>query len=129
MEDKLDIYLTGEENLRKCFDLATNLHRSYCGYKVVNDKKYGQRMFIYWCKPSTGPIGPNWFPYEMNVDEITSFVWGWLSRVDYGKEPCTDGSTGKGFRFRAKGFGDCMEGCDEYSVGVIVSPEWFVYGK
>ena len=40
-----------------------------------------------------------------------------------------DGSTGKGFHFRSKDFGNLMEGCDEYALGVIVSPEWFVYGK
>lgn len=128
MEEKIDIWLEGKENLQKCFNLAENLHTNYCGYRVVNDK-YGKRMFIYWCRPSTGPIGPDWFPYDMNAEEITNFVWGWLSRVDYGEAPDTDGSTGKGFHFRSKDFGDLMEGCDEYAVGVIVSPEWFVYGK
>jgi hypothetical protein len=65
----------------------------------------------------------------MTVDEISNFVWGWLKRVDYGDEPDTDGSTGKGFYFRARDFGNSMKGCDEYAVGVIVSPEWFIYGK
>lgn len=130
MEEKIDIWLEGKENLRKCFDLATNIHTKWCGYKIVNDE-YGTRMFVYWCQP-TGfdrKNDVNWLPYEMNVEEITNFIWGWLERVDYGEVPDTDGSTGKGFHFRSKDFGDLMEGCDEYAVGVIVSPEWFVYGK
>ena len=71
-----------------------------------------------------------WFPYEMDGTEITNFVWGWLKKYDMGEEPtCSDGSYGKGFHFRAKDFGNCMDGCDESNVAVIVSPEWFYYGK
>ena len=88
MENKLDIWLTGADNLKKCFDLATNLHSKYCGYKVMNDE-HGQRMLIYWCNPDDFMTHSNasWFPYEMTVDEISNFVWGWLKRVDYGDEP------------------------------------------
>lgn len=130
MENKLDIWLTGADNLKKCFDLATNIHQRFNGYKVVNDE-YGQRMFIYWCNPDgfMTKCNANWFPYEMDSKEISDFVWGWLKHADYGEEPDTDGSTGKGFHFRARDFGDLMEGCDEYAVAVIVSPEWFIYGK
>ena len=28
-----------------------------------------------------------------------------------------------------KDFGNCMDGCDESNVAVIVSPEWLYYGK
>ncbi len=130
MEDKLDIYLTGQENLFKCFDLATNIHQKYIGYKVVNNKK-GLRMYIYWCNPDNmmAKSEANWFPYEMDSKEISNFVWGWLKRADYGDEPDTDGGTGKGFHFVARDFGDLLDGCDEYAVGVIVTPVWFVYGK
>lgn len=130
MENKLDIYLTGQDNLHKCFDLATNIHQKYIGYKVVNDNK-GLRMFIYWCNPDDmmTKSEANWFPYEMDAKEISDFVWGWLKRADYGEEPDTDGGTGKGFHFRALDFGDLMDGCNEYAVGVIVTPVWFVYGK
>lgn len=130
-EDYLDIYLTGQENLFKCFDLATNIHKKYSGYKVVNDNKHGLRMFVYWTKPSSCPDTSNasWFPYEMEPNEISDFVWGWLKRADYGDEPDTDGGTGKGFHFVARDFGDLLDGCDEYAVGVIVTPVWFVYGK
>ena len=134
MDEELQAYFSGEKNLKKCFDLASDIHHSYKGYRLVEDKTHGPRMFLYWCKPDNPKDDANWFPYEMNTDEITSFVWGWLKRVDYGEEPDTDGSTGKGFSFWAKDFCDCLyDGgkpvCDEYSVGVIVKPVWFVYGK
>lgn len=133
MNGRIDIWMSGYDNLKKCFDLAKDNHKSYCGYKVVTDKEHGTRMFLYWYK-SDGMYKESsdkcWFPYDMDETEITNFVWGWLKRYDMGSEPsCGDGSYGKGFHFRANDFGNCMDGCDEYNVAVIVSPEWFYYGK
>ena len=134
MEELIDVRLAKFESLKTCFELTKNLwHCGYEGYKIVNDK-FGTRMFLYWNRPDydTKTEGANWFPYTMDVDEITSFVLGWLKRVDYvdyGDEPDTDGSTAKAFHFQAKDYWGSEGYCDDYCVGVIVSPEWIVYDK
>lgn len=132
MEELIDIRLTDFNLLKTCFELANDmLNSGYEGYKIVNDE-FGTRMFLYWHKPTyNGKTmeGTNWFPYKMDVDEITLFVLGWLKRVDFGNEPDTDGSAVKSFHFQAKEFWGFDGYCNDDCVGVIVSPDWIIYGK
>lgn len=125
MEELINVYLTGHENLIACFKLANTINQGYWGYKIHTNEHGKQTMYLYWCKDE-GAKDANWFPYKMNAEEIADFVWGWLKRAEYGEEPDTDGSVGKGFHFKSKMW--CLVENETY-VCAIVTPMWFVYGK
>lgn len=130
MNGKISVYLNGKDNLAKCFDLADETHSKYYGYRVIKDEEYGLRMFIYWYDSTHTSDEVSWFPYTMDKKEITDFVWGWLKKADIGERPYDDdGTYDRGFRFQSDVFGDCIKGCDDAYVAVVVTPQWFYYGK
>jgi hypothetical protein len=69
--------------------------------------------------------------FHMNLEQIISFVWGWLQDADYGKHGSEDdGSYKKGFKIRSGNWCDSKHGgSDDPCVFAIIDPVWFYFGK
>ena len=131
MVGTVNITLEGIDNLRKAFEISSCIWSKYAGYRIIDDGKHYPKMLLYWTNPTSlsNPMKDvNFFPYEMDSNEITNFVYGWLKRVDYGDAPDTDGSVEKGFQFECSNF-FVDDKLDYTYVGAIVSPIWMVYDK
>lgn len=90
----------------------------------------GRRLVLHWTdghgeSSSRIPVYP--LPAPLNLEQVASFVETWLESVDYGPEPSTDGSTGKGSRVYCEAWGR-IEG-HGWSSFAAIEPEWLIYGK
>lgn len=80
------------------------------------------RMILYWIP--TKDAHP--LPAPMDAAGVAKFVEAWLSTVDYGPAPDTDGSTGKSCRIYNEQWGH-IDG--NHAAFVAIEPAWLVYGK
>lgn len=111
---------------------AGERHEAPEGFKYPHmlDWKYGKapkpfRLVLYWSgSENTSDVQPLLFP--LTKDNITDFVWSWLSAQDYGREPNHDGHNGKGWRVYCEGWGHVD---NHWSAFVAISPTWAMYGK
>lgn len=101
-------------------------HSKAAAWSVDRD---GKRMVLYWIAPDREERRENVhpLPVPMGLEQIVALVESWLSTVDYGPEPSTDGSTDKGSRVYCENWGK-IEG-HGWSSFVAIEPEWLVYGK
>jgi hypothetical protein len=67
----------------------------------------------------------------MNLEQIISYVWGWLQDADYGKHGSEDDSNyKKGFKIRSGNWCDSEHGgSDDPCVFAIIDPVWLYFGK
>ena len=77
MDGSIDIWMSGYDNLKKCFELANDNHNSYCGFKVVSDKEHGTRMFLYWYK-NKGLLGTKTQGYLRKRVMLAGFLMKWM---------------------------------------------------
>lgn len=89
----------------------------------------GKRMVLHWAMPTAVEKGVEAFPLPvpLELELIVPLVEGWLSKVDYGPEPDTDGSTGKSSRVYCESWAH-IDG-HGYTSFVAIEPHWLVYGK
>lgn len=72
--------------------------------------------------------GEHFFPAmaPMDLPTVLKSLNSWLDHADYGPEPRTDGSTGKGFRL----FNERWEKVNnDHTILCAVTTHWVVYGK
>ena len=78
--------------------------RKTVGYTVTKEGA----LVLFWseCK---GETFFNKLPYEMTVEQITEFAWGWLCSVNPNEpEPDHDGSNGRAFKKKVIKGGDLI---------------------
>jgi len=95
------------------------------GYRIQKNTMY---LFNYKTDSNSG-VGFVNLPYAMGVEEVISFVYGWLAKTkpDY-EEPDTDGSVEQGFEITTDGT-DWRGGSQFYGSFIAIRPIWIVYGK
>lgn len=111
-----DLYLEG----RKDFELAMKIA---CNHKAIGYEIKEQTLILYWVKHE------KMIPllYEMEVDEVIGFVWGWLERTSpKEKQPDHDGDNEKGFRVYNEDWGHVD---NKWEAFVAITPIWAMYGK
>lgn len=117
---------------KKVFDLSIKLafeseydneEIKVVGYTIANNIMYLHSFMADKYKPENYIA----FPYKMNIGEIVSFVYGWLSNTkpNY-PEPDTDGHCEQGFKITTEGTD--WRGKFSYSF-IAITPIWIIYGK
>lgn len=92
---KLTVLGEGLEDFKLAMRLAMSDHEKIVGYALLNDNK---TLAIYWMHSQNDKFVR--LPYEMDVDEATVFIWGWLQKTGpdtYPPKPDQDGNNKKGF--------------------------------
>lgn len=89
--------------------------------------KDGKRLVLHWSDSDAGSKGIHPLPAALSFDSVVRFVEDWLSTVDYGPEPATDGSTEKSSRVYCEAWGQISG--HGWSSFVAIEPHWLVYGK
>lgn len=117
--------LTVQSEGRKQFDLAMQIafrdHAKAVGYRISKEKG----LILYWSKTSVTDLIP--FAYDMNCQQATEFVWGWIeSNPPKGERPDHDGDNEKGFIVYTDSWGH-VDGQWQAFVGIGVI--WAMYGK
>lgn len=112
---KIDIWLDGN------FELAMQL--SIGRRKVIGYRVHENSIVLYWAK--SDKMIP--LPYEMDVNDVTQFVAGWLAKTkpDYPK-PDHDGDNEQGFRIFNEAWGHVY---GEWEAFIAITPIWAMYGK
>lgn len=82
------------------------------------------RMVLYWTESDLEGVYP--LPAPMGLESAVVFVESWLSTVDYGHSPDTDGSVEKSSRVYCEQWGR-IDG--DWHSFVAIEPEWLIYGK
>jgi len=95
------------------------------GYRIHKNAMY---LFDYKTDSNSGEGFVN-LPYAMGVEEVISFVYGWLGKTkpDY-EQPDTDGSVEQGFEITTEGT-DWRGGLKFYHSFIAIRPIWIVYEK
>jgi hypothetical protein len=96
------------------------------GYRIKDNA-----MVLFGYEPDKGKEKEGFvkLPYPMGVEEIISFVYGWLQKTkpNY-NEPDTDGSVEQGFLITTDGT-DWRGGSEFWGSFIAIKPVWIVYGK
>lgn len=115
-----------EHALTVAFNTSGYMETSANGWATDRE---GKRLILFWSASndsgSASRIHP--LPSSMGLKRAVDFVQDWLDAVDYGPEPDTDGSTGKGSRVYSESWGH-IDG-HGWASFVAIEPEWIVYGK
>lgn len=111
----------GEENFALAMKVAFNVSGHKCtGYSV--DKK-SNTIILYWADHKDSIP----FPYQMNNDQVTVFLSGWLKTVKpIEAEPDIDGDVGLGFSVFCESWGHVDS---KWQAFVAIQPVWALYGK
>ena len=113
--------MTGEgiETFKAAFSLVgAQSKKGVVGYRVCEKKG----MILYWARSEDSIL----LPYEMNMGQAAAFVWGWLQKADYGKEPDIDGDCERGWRIYNELWGHVS---GDYHAFLAIKPEWSLYGR
>jgi len=106
------------------FELAMKLvftrHEYVIAYKI--DKDLGMILYGHSTKV---PKNATYTLYLMDIKDTISFTWGWLKKVDYGREPDLDGDCKKGFRVSFEPWSNALD--EKYMM--IIKPVWALYHK
>ena len=114
----IDLSLVGLEEFRLAMKIACSKHSHVIGYRI-----HENTMILYWAKNDNCIL----LPYEMDVNQVVNFVWGWLEKTppNY-PEPDHDGDNGRGFRVYNESWGHIK---GEWQAFIAIMPIWAMYGK
>lgn len=111
-----------------CAPIDESLHIAFLGSpsrKVSHWKdEDGKRLLLAWAKEAGLDFTP--LPAPMDFVDAATFVKGWLSLADYGREPDHDGDNGKSWRIYNESWGHVA---GNHYVFAAIEPEWAMYGK
>lgn len=79
-------------------------------------------LCFYWTE-CTGALK---LPFKMDAQKASEFASGWLSDIEWGREPDHDGSNGKGWRLFNDDWGHVG---GSWQAIVAIQPAWAMYGK
>ena len=134
MDNKtINIASSGMSHLKMAIEIACK-HKCI-GYKIVNvnpnreistDENDRPAIVLYWS--DTGANNITKFPYEMDTNQITNFVIGWLDSLNpkfYFAD--IDGDTGKGFHAFTDPYCDML--FRQWKAMIAIMPIPAMYGK
>lgn len=134
MDNKtVNIASSGMSHLKMAIEIACN-HKCI-GYKIVNvfnDRTISNNtndtpvMILYWTDTGVNDIIR--FPYQMDTNQMTNFVIGWLDSINpkfYFAD--IDGDTGKGFNAFTDPHWDMVFG--QWQAMIAIMPIPAMYGK
>jgi hypothetical protein len=127
MDNKsIELKLEGKANFIHAMEIACSSHRKTVGWSIWEEgEKKIRCLVLHWTASSAKNI--NLLPYEMSVDQVIEFAWGWLEKEPVGhNQPDHDGDNGKGFHMFTHSWG--MVNSD-YTAFVAIKPIWAMYGK
>lgn len=105
------------------FELAMQLisgRNTAIAYRV-----HENHLIFYWTKKESDKAVL--LPFEMNVQQMTEFAWGWLSKnKPIGPAPDHDGDNEEGFKVFNEAWGHVF---NEWQAFVAITPIWAMYGK
>ncbi len=114
----INIQSEGRKNFERAMQIAASRWNTTVGFRI-----YENKMVLYWTKSDKTIL----LPYEMNIEKITEFAWGWLEATKpTAKEPDHDGDNDKGFHLFTESWGQVF---GEYQAYVAIEPIWAMYGK
>lgn len=115
----IEVWSEGKKDFSMAMGIALK-HSKCVGYRI--DKEKG--LVLMWTKRDIPEYVA--LPYEMNLEQIIEFAWGWLQATPpEGNQPDHDGSNGRGFKMITNGWGQV----DSWQEFIAIKPIWAMYGK
>jgi len=136
---KIDITCEKTKPLHDALSIIMTQHGVLRGYRIDKGKSGKPRMILFWMEDSS--MTP--FPFEVSRGDrpqrtgflrdttdrlpwLVEMIEGWLSNVEYGKQPDHDGDNGRGWRVYTEAWGHVD---DNSHTACAIEPEWAWHGK
>jgi hypothetical protein len=112
----INITSHGEKYFKKAFEFSQYKAK---GYKIKENC-----FILYWTESDDEDYIS--FPYEMEMDQASSFIYNWLKQSDYPQEPDHDGNNSKGWRVFNESWGNVG---GDWKTFLAVMPVWIIHPK